>query len=310
MIDVYRDYRQFKAMGCHMAAWLYADEQFATEPLNYVEQYFKEEEKRLTRFDPSSELMQLNSRPGEWVHVSAELWELVQTGLELKQETNGRFDCTLLQQLELSGYAQSFERIEHHSPQSPHAHPPNHAHRPKILFHPDQKLIQLGEGTKIDLGGIAKGYTAQSCRDFLHTFGPCLIDAGGDLTAGDGPGVWPGWPVAIQAPWGQAHEIGRVWLQHATLATSGIDYRRWKNGDVRAHHIIDPRTGTPADTDLITVSVLHADACTAEAWATATLVAGRDVGLSILEERNIAAVLIDADEAVHVTTHMRPELQR
>ena len=84
MINVYEDSREFKAMGCHMAAWLYADEQFAAEPLAHAETLFNNEENRLSRFKADSELMQLNARAGEWIPVSDEIWELVQIGQELK----------------------------------------------------------------------------------------------------------------------------------------------------------------------------------------------------------------------------------
>ena len=73
-----------------------------------------------------------------------------------------------------------------------------------------------------------------------------------------------------------------LWLNNATLATSGIDYRRWQQDGQPVHHLIDPRTGLPAATDVVTASVLCSDARRAEAWATATLVAGCEIGLARL----------------------------
>lgn len=316
MVNVYTGKREFRAMGCQMAAWLYADEQFSAEPLEFVETQFLREEQRLTRFDPYSELMQLNYRPNEWVEVSDQLWDLVRLGLELSEKTNGCFDCTLLDELEKSGYAQSFESIGVTHTTSELPTDAFALRLPKELPELDFKrqMIRLPAGVRLDLGGIAKGYTAQASRDFLHPIGPCLIDAGGDLTAGNGPGNWPGWPVGISAPWsqdrgGHGDEIGRLWLANGSLATSGIDYRRWQQGDKVAHHIIDPRTGRSAKTDLLTVSVVDKDAWVAEAWATATLVAGLDEGFSMLEENDIAAVLIDQNEEVFVTSEMEPLFQ-
>lgn len=319
MVNVYTGKREFKAMGCEMAAWLFADEQFAAEPLEYVETLFLEEEHRLTRFDPQSELMQLNSRPNEWVPVSDELWDLVQLGMALSEKTNGCFDCTLLDELERCGYATSFEslgvtEVTHVTSELPPDAYRVHLKKESPEFDEARQMIRLPAGVRLDLGGIAKGYTAQASRDFLHPIGPCLIDAGGDLTAGDGPGKWPGWPVGISAPWsedsqGDETEIGRLWLSHGTLATSGVDYRRWRMGDDVVHHIIDPRTGRPAETDLLTVSVIDKDACTAEAWATATLVAGLEEGLAMLEENGIAAVLIDENGQAFVTREMHPLFQ-
>lgn len=316
MVNVYTGKREFHAMGCEMAAWLFADEQFAAEPLEFVETQFMREEQRLTRFDPLSELMQLNSRPGEWISVSDELWELVQLGMALSIETNGCFDCTLLDELEQSGYVQSFESIgvTHATSDLPLEAFTVRLKKEAPEFDHAQRRIRLPAGVRLDLGGIAKGYTAQACRDFLYPIGPCLIDAGGDLTAGEGPGKWPGWPVGISAPWSsdpneQETEIGRLWLANGSLATSGIDYRRWQRGGEIAHHIIDPRTGRSADTDLLTVSVIDKEACMAEAWATATLVAGLEEGLVMLERNQIAAVLIDKNENVFVTSTMKPLFQ-
>ena len=173
MLNVYEAKREFTAMGCHMAAWLYLDEAFAAEPLAYVETHFLKEEARLTRFDPSSELMRLNARPDRWVKVSDELWELVQTGLELKLLTNGCFDVTLLNEIVSAGYDQPFEMIkgvQHHT----HISKVKKFSADGILFHPREQMVWLPAGTQLDLGGIAKGYTAQVARDFLHKFGPCL----------------------------------------------------------------------------------------------------------------------------------------
>ncbi|MFK7803836.1 MAG: FAD:protein FMN transferase [Anaerolineae bacterium] len=318
MVNVYTGKREFKAMGCEMAAWLFADEQFAAEPLETVETLFLQEEQRLTRFDPQSELMQLNSRPNEWVAVSDELWDLVRVGMVLSEKTNGCFDCTLLNELEHSGYTNSFEPagvtgVTHVTSNLPPDAYQIHLKKEVPEFDTVRQMIRLPAGVRLDLGGIAKGYTAQASRDFLHPIGPCLIDAGGDLTAGDGPGKWPGWPVGISVPWSEDNdeetEIGRLWLAHGTLATSGVDYRRWRQGGTMAHHIIDPRTGRPAETNLLTVSVIDKDACTAEAWATATLVAGLEEGLAMLEENRIAAVLIDENGEAYVTQEMHPHFQ-
>ena len=160
MMNVYTGKREFRAMGCQMAAWLYADKQFSAEPLEFVETQFLREEQRLTRFDPYSELMQLNYRPDEWVVVSDQLWDLVRLGLELSEKTNVCFDCTLLDELEKSGYAQSFESIgvTHTTADLPAdtfaIRPPKAL--PELDF--KRQMIRLPAGVRLDLGGIAKGY--------------------------------------------------------------------------------------------------------------------------------------------------------
>lgn len=305
----------FFAMGSQINLWLELEEKaFANQLLQEAEAIFRTNERRMTRFNPHSELSQLNGRSGDWVYVSHTLWGAIDRSLEMAWATDGLFDPTQLDALEAAGYATTFECVGLN----------NTADLPPItqvelgitfrdieLDRPGHRL-KLPLGLRLDLGGIGKGFTAQEVMFFLNQFGPCLIDAGGDLTAGAAPSFWSGWAVGIAAPWaGDASQrnLVRLWLSHASLATSGIDYRRWVSDGVEAHHIIDPRTGSPAETDLLTVSVLHTDACTAEAWATAALVAGSQNGYDLLLDRDLAAAAIHQNYQLSMTATMHPLAQ-
>ena len=131
--------------------------------------------------------------------------------------------------------------------------------------------------------------------------------------AGDAPAVWPtGWPVGIAAPWMGAEQenVLRLWLKNGALATSGVDYRHWQVDGERKHHIIDPLSGDSAETELLTVSVLHEDMCVAEAWATAALVASSTgSSLDLLTQHNLKAALIDQMQQVVLTEPLRPLVQ-
>jgi thiamine biosynthesis lipoprotein len=103
-------------------------------------------------------------------------------------------------------------------------------------------------------------------------------------------------------------DLFHLWLAHATLATSGIDYRRWQHNGWVVHHLIDPRTGRPAVTDALAVSVLARDAAQAEGWATAALVAGRDEGLALLSRHGLAGVVVDWQHQLLLTPAMMPQI--
>jgi FAD:protein FMN transferase len=155
--------------------------------------------------------------------------------------------------------------------------------------------------------GLAKGHTAQRVAAYLSHWGPCLVDAGGDLAAGTAPHGLPGWPVAVAAPSARdadPPDLFHLWLTHASLATSGIDYRRWHQHGQVVHHLIDPRSGGPADTDALTVSVMAQDAVQAEGWATAALVAGRDEGLALLARQGLAGAVVDFQHDLLLTPAM------
>jgi thiamine biosynthesis lipoprotein len=268
-----------------------------------------ETERVLSRFDPQSELSQVNARPQQWVPVSPLVWEVVTQALILADVTGGLFDPTVLAALEAVGYTRSFAEMHGVAQDSDREATPGCW--AAVQRDPARRALWLPAGVCLDLGGIAKGHTAQRVAAYLSRWGPCLVDAGGDLTAGAAPHGLPGWPVAVAAPSTdneEAPDLFRLWLAQATLATSGIDYRRWQHNGRVVHHLIDPRTGRPAATDALSVSVLAHDAAQAEGWATAVLVAGRDAGLALLARHGLAGAVVDGQQHLILTPAMTPRV--
>ena len=297
-------------MGSQIDLWLDATYEEAEAAFADVEKLFARVEEALSRFKPESELSQLNARPGKWVRVSPLLWEVLNLALEMSRATDGLFDPTLLNALEAAGYRCSFEELTN-AANEPDAAPQQTGtgHWQAIRLAKHKRAVSLPPGVRIDLGGIAKGYTAQQAVELMRRSGPCLVDAGGDLTAGDAPYGLAGWPVAVAAPWSHEGEIPvdvvSLWLTNASLATSGVDYRHWTYQGHSAHHIIDPCSGQPSASDVLTASVLAPTASSAEAWATASLVAGTHAALQALAARDMAAVLIDRERRVKLTPSMQ-----
>lgn len=303
--------QRFRAMGSEIVIWLeQEDAATAAQLLQQAQDIFNVAEARMTRFDEGSELSKLNRQPGRWVAVSRPLWQVLQEAWQLTIETEGLFDPTLLTAIEAVGYRQPFtEQWAWGAADQPNGIPTSKGQWQQVKRDVSSHSIFLPEGVRIDLGGIGKGFTAQRVVDFLSHWGACMVDAGGDIVAGDAPEGWPGWPVEIAKPWeiaeGEADAVAEVWLNNGALATSGVDYRWWLQAGKRKHHLIDPRTGTSADTDLLTASVLTADGCRAEAWATALLVAGMQPAQQLLQSQGIAAVLIDQFHKTVATPSMQ-----
>lgn len=298
-----------------MAVWLEtAGSGAADTAFTHVEALFAANEQTLSRFRSDSELSKLNARSGQWVAVSDLLWDVLVLAIRMAAMTDGRFDPTMLNALEQWGYTDSFEKLARNSrnerPSNVVAFPGQGA---TVELDERLKAAYLPPGVRVDLGGIAKGYTAQQAVELLRPFGPCLVDAGGDLVAGDGPRGFPGWPVAVGSPWpGEGNEMADLftaWLANRSLATSGIDYRTWYRNGRAAHHLIDPVTGRPADTDGLTVTILADEAATAEAWATATLVAGSEAGIDALLNADLAGLMVLKNGRVLVTPIMHRYIQ-
>lgn len=304
---------RFRAMGSDIILWLETTDAAAASAFAQARTLFTVNEQALSRFRPESELSQLNALSGQWVAVSDLLWDVLTLALKMAAITNGRFDPTTLRALEHVGYTVSFEQL---AGEGLPFHAPGSTRFPgkwtAVALDEARQAVCLPQGVGVDLGGIAKGYTAQKAVELLDRFGACLVDAGGDLTAGRAPPGYPGWPVAISSPWMgndlEPVDLFTAWLANRSLATSGVDYRNWHSNGRVVHHLIDPATGQPAITDGLTTTVLAEDAVTAETWATAALVLGSNQGMDALSDVGLAGLMVLEDGQILVTPAMHQHI--
>ncbi len=288
----------FRAMGCQVEIKLYAVG--ADAILSEMPARFDALENQLSRFRPQSELMQLNARAGEWVTVSAVLFENIHMAKHMARLTDGLFNPLVLPALIASGYDRSFEQI---CSRPVTASQPANDWR-SIELNIKKSQVRLPANSAIDLGGSAKGWTAQHIADHLADHGACLVNIGGDIVVNGAPEGLPGWQINIADP-DIDLDLAAVWLRDTAIVTSGIDYRRWTTADgQQRHHIINPRTGEPAMTDVLTATIIHPHAPTAEAYAKAVLLKGCRTGLDWLNSRwQAAGLVVQQDRAVVATTN-------
>jgi thiamine biosynthesis lipoprotein len=162
---------------------------------------------------------------------------------------------------------------------------------------------------RFDLGGMGKGWTVDRAADLLNGDGPFLVNAGGDLYAHGRPGDERGWTVILEHPLTPDHWMARLYVDHAGVATSTIMKRRWRcNGQTR-HHLIDPRTGEPAVTDALSVTVIAQRTVTAEILAKVALILGATAGLTYLTGlAGIEGLIYRADGHILTTPGLSPML--
>lgn len=258
---------QFEALGSECE--LYAID--PAEPLQRTEEWIHEMHRRLTRFEPDSELSGFNARAGEWIEVSPELHELLDAALDAYVMSDGLVHAGILPALVAAGYDRTFDkiRVTEAAPDLPISPTP-----PPLpdLLQVRPSSARLARGAALDLGGLAKGWIADRA---VQRLGPnSLANCGGDLYARGGGETGEGWPVGFG---------GRtLLLRDVGAATSGTAKRRWGEG---LHHLIDPRTGRPATSDLTEVSVLAPTALEAEILAKAALLLGAELAARALAGR-------------------------
>jgi thiamine biosynthesis lipoprotein len=296
----------FRAMGSQFHAWLETSAD-GRAILRQVPAWVKAIEARLTRFRPESELSRLNARSGRWVSVSDTLLQAVLVARHAAWLTEGLCNPLVLPALMAAGYERSFAEMQREGlpdswAESDPAPVPDWC---GIAIKPKHHLIRLPAGAEIDLGGTAKGWTAEVIAKRLAVYGPCLVDAGGDLVARGKPRGREGWQVNVAEPGpsDEAAPITSVVVVDCAIATSGIDVRRWiKNGKWQ-HHLIDPRTGRPAATDVLSATVIHSEAALAEGYAKTLVLLGSGAGLEwILRQPQRAALVVRTDGAVLATS--------
>ncbi len=269
------------------------DALLAGEGLQKAERFFHEVEARFSRFQPDSELAELNRTPEQAVPVAPDLAELIGLALAAARDSGGVFDPTVIDALEAAGYDRSITLIRAEGTHPPRRVAPRPGRWQQIVVDPTESTVRLPAGVRLDLGGIGKGWAADRAGMMLQPLGAGMVSAGGDIRAwGDQPGAQPGqgWLVALDHPQRPGQELTWLRVRDGAVATSSITTRRWAGG----HHLIDPRTARPADTDLWSVTALAPTAVQAEVAAKVALILGRERGLDwLMAQPGVEAVVID-----------------
>lgn len=235
-------------------------------------------EHRWSRFRSTSEITRLNAQPGRPVVVSAETFELVERAIHGWRETAGLFDPTIGPALCRAGYDRDFDLAVVHA--RTRRLPPAVAAPGCARIHLDAtvRAVTLPAGVVIDPGGIGKGLAADLVSAELLAAGAqgVLVNVGGDLRVRGEPPRGGSWDVAIEDPMREPGEVLRVALLDGAIATSSRIQRRWQTPQGMKHHLIDPRSGQPANTRMATVAAVTRDAWWAEVVAKAVLIGELD----------------------------------
>jgi thiamine biosynthesis lipoprotein len=223
--------------------------------------------------------------------------ELVRRAVDGWWISGGAFDPTVLGALLRAGYVRSFETL---GPASPRGASPLDIGASDIVV--DAGTVRLPDGVGFDPGGIGKGLAADLVLAELLDAGAdgACVNLGGDVAvAGTGPGGLA-WTVAVEHEWADG-PVADLGLAAGAVATSTTLRRRWgPDGDVR-HHLVDPRTGRPSESDVNHVTVVAASAWAAEVLAKAVLLAGSAHPFDILGGTGAEALAVTADGAVRAT---------
>lgn len=277
----------------------YSDE----EVIKGCEDICKKYDAMFSKTDENSEISKINQAAGQPVEVSDDMITIIKKGLYYSRLSQGAFDITI-------GSVSNLWDFKSEEPVIPAADAvaaaKNHVNFQNIILK-NNTVTLTDPNTQLDVGAIAKGYIADRLKDYLKENGVkhAVINLGGNVltlgTKADGSD----YNIAIQKPFNKSGEaIASVKISDKSVVTTG-NYQRYfeKDGKIY-HHVLDPKTGMPCETDLYSVSIITVSSLTADALSTVCFLKGYQEALALVNQlNNVDAVFVTSDNKVHYSAN-------
>jgi FAD:protein FMN transferase len=298
-------YREEAIMGTRCAVELWATDHAKGEAaIDSVFADMRRIDVLMSTYKPDSEVSRVNAQAAQApVAISVELFNLLQTAQQYSRLSNGVFDITYAS----VGYLYDYRNHVHPSGQAIAAALPSIDYR-QLKFDPVAHTVAFGKpGMRIDLGGIAKGYSVDRGIDLLKAQGisRAMVNAGGD-TRVMGDRFGKPWMIGIRHPDRKDEVVLRMPIEDAAFSTSGDYERFFEEGGVRYHHILDPRTGMSPHA-VRSVTIIASNATRTDGLSKTVFILGPEKGLAFINSLPDAdAIVIAADGKVSYSKGLQP----
>ena len=253
---------------------IYGDD--AEEALSLVRSELQRLESLFSRYDPDSDVSRVNTSGGTACSVSAETASLLEQALDFRVRTDGLFDITIAPLMDLWGFSSEEYRV------------PEAEEIADALTHVGCEVWLLGQSVTLsdplaalDLGGIAKGYTGDLLIALLRQQGinSAVLILGGNVALLGSRPDGEDWRIGVRDPQDSGSQVGVIEASDCHVVTSGGYERNFQQDGIIYHHILDPRTGAPADSDLLSVTIVADTGLMADALSTALFIMGKDASI-------------------------------
>lgn len=256
-----------------------------------------------SKTNENSEISKINQAAGQPVEVSDDTITVIKKGLYYSRLSQGDFDITI-------GSVSNLWDFRSEEPVIPAADAiaaaKNHVNFQNIILK-NNTVTLTDPNTQLDVGAIAKGYIADRLKDYLkeNDVKHAVINLGGNIqTIGTKPDG-SDYNIAIQKPFDESGEaIASVKISDKSVVTTG-NYQRYFEQDGKIyHHVLDPKTGMPCETDLYSVSIITVSSLTADALSTVCFLKGYQEALALVNQlNNVDAVFVTTDNKVHYSAN-------
>ena len=283
--------RDFFAMNTYISLTAYGEE--ADTALEQAQERIQELEGLWSVTDENSDIFRINQNSGQSVTVSGETARIVSFALEMAEKTGGALDPTIYPVLEAWGFTTDQKQV------------PSDEEIASLLAYVGYSRISLEgtqltvpEGMELDLGAVGKGYTADLVTETLAGYGveSAVISLGGNVQAIGSRPDGSDWRIGIREPWGEGN-LGILEVSDAGVVTSGGYENYFEDGEGNIYwHILDPKTGHPANSGLQSVTIVSTAGKLCDALSTALFVMGADGAENYWRENGGFDMLLVTDD--------------
>lgn len=254
---------------------------------------------------PTTQISQVSKNAGiQPVKVDKEVYDLVQRALKISQLTSGAFDVSYASMDKIWKFDGSMKAMP--TPEAIKQSVARIGYQKIVLDAKAQTIYLKEKGMKLGLGGIGQGYIADKIKDLLLSKGCTsgIVNVSGDINAWGYQTTGKPWTVAIVNPMNKSKVFATFPLENSAVETSG-SYEKFVVFDGKRYsHIIDPRTGYPAQ-GVVSVSVFAKQTEIADALATGIFVLGVDVGLNLVNQlKGIGCIIVDDKGEIHTSKNI------
>lgn len=290
--------RELFAMDTYMTLTAYG--KYAEQALDAAEQEIERLEALFSSEKEGSEIFLVNHN--RTVVLSEDTAKLLKRSLEISNSTDGLFDITIYPLMAEWGFTTKEYRVPD---DKKIVELLTNIDTSKITYDERKKLLSLPEGVQMDFGGIAKGYTSQKIMEIFKENGVSsgLVSLGGNVQIHGKKPDGSSFRVAIQNPNKTGEYIGIVETFDKAIITSGGYERYFEENGETFHHILDPRTGYPAKTEIASVSIVSSDGILADGLSTALFIMGKEGAISYWRKHSeeFDAVIVEENGNITIT---------
>ncbi|MDE5556732.1 MAG: FAD:protein FMN transferase [Ruminococcus sp.] len=290
--------RDIFAMDTYMNLKAYGEDTVSV--LDEAENEIRNLEKMLSVTTENSDIWKINHSAGNYTDVSSDTLEIIETAIDIGNQTDGNLDITVYPVVREWGFTTGDYKI------------PDEQTIESLLKNVDFRQIEINNNSvrippefQLDVGSLAKGYTGDKVIDIFRKNGieSAIINLGGNVqTLGTKPDGSM-WNVAIKNPFQTDSEICILSVENKAVITSG-NYERFFTGDdgLNYWHIIDTTDGKPADNGLVSVTIIGENGLLCDALSTALFVAGTEKAIEYWHKNNDFDMILVTDDGNIIVT--------